>query len=68
MRGAGYSLSMGKNAWGKFAMTIRTVMIGSCVSVQGVFVRQLGNGNIVVRVGDKTYTGRPVKDVAGRAA
>jgi hypothetical protein len=39
---------------------IRTITIGSCISVQGVFERQQANGNIVVRVGSKTYEGKPV--------
>ncbi|MDE3080360.1 MAG: hypothetical protein KGI94_10055 [Paracoccaceae bacterium] len=49
-------------------MTIRTVMIGTCVSVQGIFVGQLANGNIMVRVGEKTYTGRPVEALGRRVA
>lgn len=39
---------------------IRTITIGSCISVQGTFERQVPNGNIVVRVGSKTYEGKPV--------
>ena len=39
---------------------IRTITIGSCISVQGVFERQQANGNIVVRVVAKTYEGKPV--------
>lgn len=39
---------------------IKTIVIGSCVSVQGVFVRALADGRIAVRDGDKTYHGRPV--------
>ena len=39
---------------------IRTITIGSCISVQGVFERQQANGNIVVRVGTQTYEGKPV--------
>lgn len=39
---------------------IRTITIGSCISVQGVFERQVSNGNIVVRVGSQTYEGKPV--------
>ncbi len=39
---------------------IRTITIGSCISVQGIFERQQTNGNIVVRVGSKTYEGKPV--------
>jgi hypothetical protein len=39
---------------------LRTISIGSCVSIQGVLERTLANGLVVVRVGDKTYTGRAV--------
>lgn len=39
---------------------IRTITIGSCISVQGVFERKDLNGNIVVRVGDKIFVGKPV--------
>lgn len=43
---------------------LRTIILGSCVSVQGVFVRTLANGNIAVRVGDRVYEGRPVAQAA----
>ncbi len=39
---------------------IRTILIGSCVWIQGLFVRQLDDGNIVVRVGDRNFVGKPV--------
>ena len=39
---------------------LRTIVIGTCVSIQGVLERTLSNGMLVVRVGDKTYTGRAV--------
>ena len=39
---------------------LRTIMIGSCVFVQGMFAGTLPNGRILVRVGDKTFSGRPV--------
>ena len=39
---------------------LRTIVVGSCVSVQGTFEHQLDNGKIVVRVGDRLYAGRPV--------
>ena len=39
---------------------IRTITIGSCISVQGLFESAGADGMIVVRVGDKTYTGKPV--------
>ncbi len=39
---------------------LRTIVVGSCVSVQGVFENQLENGKIVVRVGDHLFAGKPV--------
>ena len=39
---------------------IRTITIGTCISVQGLFERHASNGNIVVRVGSQTYEGKPV--------
>ncbi|WP_255470992.1 hypothetical protein [Paracoccus sp. M683] len=39
---------------------IRTITIGSCISVQGLFERKDANGMIAVRVGDKLYVGKPV--------
>lgn len=38
---------------------LKTITVGSCVSVQGLFVRQLDNGRIIVDVGGKTYEGKP---------
>ena len=43
---------------GKTVLT--TIIIGTCVSVQGNFVRRLANGLVTVRVGATQYTGRPV--------
>lgn len=39
---------------------LKTIMIGRYLSIQGQFVRTTPNGLMVVRVGDKTYAGRPV--------
>lgn len=39
---------------------LRTITLGTCVSVQGMFIRKLADGKIVVRVGDKTFVGYPV--------
>lgn len=39
---------------------LRTIVVGSCVSVQGTFEEQLENGKIVVRVGDRLFAGHPV--------
>ena len=39
---------------------LQTIAVGSCVLVQGLLVRQLENGKVVVRVGKETFAGRPV--------
>lgn len=39
---------------------MRSISVGNYISVQGMFVREAANGNIVVRVGDKTFVGKPV--------
>ena len=39
---------------------LRTITVGTCVSVQGTFEAQLDNGRIVVRVDDRLFVGRPV--------
>ena len=43
---------------------MRTITLGTHVSVQGLLVEQLANGNIVVEVDDKRYTGKPATPVA----
>jgi len=43
---------------------LRTVTIGSTVSIQGIFVKSLANGFIRVKVGDRHFDGRPVKTAA----
>ncbi|MBN8293592.1 hypothetical protein JI664_16590 [Rhodobacter sp. NTK016B] len=45
----------------------KTIMIGHHLSIQGTFVRATASGLVVVKVGDKTYAGRPVRKPA-RAA
>lgn len=47
---------------------LRTITIGSCVSVQGLLVRKLDDGKIVIRVGDRMYQGRPVTSTSGDPA
>lgn len=42
---------------------LKTITIGSCVSVQGLLVAKLADGKIVVRVGDKTYAGHAVPTI-----
>jgi len=39
---------------------LQTISIGSCVSVQGLLVKSLENGRVVVRVGKRIYEGKPV--------
>ncbi|MDP5219400.1 hypothetical protein Q5Y75_19450 [Ruegeria sp. 2205SS24-7] len=43
---------------------LRTITIGTCVFVQGTYVRALSDGRIEVKVGKKLYSGRPVKAAA----
>ncbi|WP_255564089.1 hypothetical protein [Mameliella sp. CS4] len=38
---------------------LKTIVIGSCVSVQGLLEKTLPDGRISVRVGQQIYTGRP---------
>lgn len=39
---------------------LRTIVVGSCVSVQGTVENTLPDGRIAVRVGDQVFTGIPV--------
>ena len=39
---------------------IRTISIGGYILIQGLFERMMPNGNAVVRVGSRTYEGKPV--------
>jgi len=39
---------------------LRTIQIGSCIQVQGVLVRSLSDGRIVVSVGNREFTGSPI--------
>lgn len=42
---------------------LRTITVGSCVSVQGLFIAQLTNGKVVIEVDQRRYTGYPVTSV-----
>jgi hypothetical protein len=46
---------------------VRTITVGNYVSVQGLFVRRLADGRIVVRVGKDEFAGRPVESVRAAA-
>lgn len=39
---------------------LRTITIGSSVSVQGVFVRDVSEGRIAIKVDENLFVGRPV--------
>jgi len=39
---------------------LRTISIGTCVSVQGIVVGQTTDGKLMVRVDEKTWVGTPV--------
>lgn len=39
---------------------LRTISLGTCVSVQGVVVGKTADGKLMVRVDDKTFVGYPV--------
>ena len=43
---------------------LRTIRLGSCVQVQGIFVKLLPDGRVQVRDGDRVFAGQPV----GKAA
>lgn len=40
---------------------LRTITVGSHVSIQGTFVRALTDGRILVRVGERLFKGTPVQ-------
>lgn len=39
---------------------LKTVMIGTCISVQGTFIQALQNGKVAVQVGGRVFQGTPV--------
>ncbi len=39
---------------------LRTIILGSCVSVQGIFVKAMEDGRIAVKVDNTVYAGTPV--------
>jgi hypothetical protein len=55
-----FELSLNFTHRGKGFIMLRTIVLGSCVSVQGLLVRQLENGHVVIRVGERMYEGQPV--------
>jgi hypothetical protein len=43
----------------------RTIIIGSCVAVQGLFLKSLANGSIAIKVGNRVFEGTPIENYAG---
>ncbi|SMP31993.1 hypothetical protein [Shimia sagamensis] len=41
-------------------MTLKTITIGTCVSIVGIPCKSLPDGRVSIRVGDVVYTGKPV--------
>jgi hypothetical protein len=39
---------------------LRTIAVGSCVSIQGLLVAQMADGKIMVKVDERTFVGYPV--------
>lgn len=39
---------------------LRTITVGNYVQIQGLFVKELENGRVVVSVDDRLYEGKPV--------
>ncbi len=39
---------------------LRTITVGTSVSIQGIFVRDLPNGRIAVQVDNAIYSGKPI--------
>lgn len=47
---------------------LRTIVIGSCLFIQGEFVASYPDGMMAVRLDGKIYTGRPVETLQRLAA
>ena len=39
---------------------LRTITVGSCVSIQGLLVGHMADGKIMVKVDERTFVGYPV--------
>ncbi len=54
---------MERMAMGEFDM-LKTITLGTTISVQGTYVRSLPNGKVEVRVGQQLFAGSPVSQTA----
>ena len=39
---------------------LKTIQLGSCISVQGIIQKTLPDGRVIVRVGKTLFSGQPV--------
>ena len=46
---------------------LRTITMGTCVSIQGMFVRAFPDGHIAVKVGNTIFKGQPVQQADATA-
>lgn len=47
---------------------LRTITLGSSVSVQGIVVGQRADGRLMVRVDERVFVGRPVPQAMAQSA
>lgn len=40
---------------------LRTITLGSCVSVQGIFIKDMPDGRVAVKVDDTVFAGKPIR-------
>jgi len=41
---------------------LKTIILGSCVSAQGILEKTLPDGRMIVRIGNRLFTGTPVSN------
>lgn len=39
---------------------LRTITLGSCVSVQGIYIKDMPDGRVAVKVDDTVFAGKPI--------
>ena len=47
---------------------LKTIMIGNAISVQGLLEKTLPDGRLIIRVGQRLFTGQPVCPTARDSA
>lgn len=46
---------------------LRTITLGTCVSIQGTFVKEISDDRIVVQVDGSFFEGAPIPKIEGQA-